>query len=282
MANTRKNRLGAVTYLNTKPLIEFLPGRLPQGNRLSLDLPSHLADQLAQNELDVGLIPTIEFLRHAQSNSYRILSDACIACQGKVHSVRLFFRVPPSQVKSMAVDEGSRTSIALASILLHDRFGIHPKKHSLPIDSHPDEIEADAVLVIGDRAMHPSRYHSFNSDWDLGEQWYLETGLPFVFAMWIAHEDRSLPELAESLEEARDEGLQRVQELCEKYAANYQLSVSECHDYLTKNLQFTLTHEAIQSLNLFYRKAVELGLTPVIHNEHWMTPITAPKVITPL
>ncbi len=181
----------------------------------------------------------------------------------------------------MAVDIGSRTSIALASILLHDRFGIHPEIRTLSIDSHPDEIEADAVLVIGDRAMHPDRYHSFSSDWDLGEQWYLETGLPFVFAMWIAQKDRSLAELAEALEEARDEGLQRVHELCEKYAASYQLSVSECHDYLTKNLQFTLTIEAIQSLNLFYCKAVELGLTPAIHHEHWMTPITAPKVITP-
>jgi chorismate dehydratase len=181
----------------------------------------------------------------------------------------------------MAVDEGSRTSIALASILLHERLGIHPETRSLPIESHPDAIEADAVLVIGDRAIHPSRYHSFTSDWDLGEQWYLETGLPFVFAMWIAQEGSALPKLAQVLEEARDEGLQRVHELCEKYASSYQLSVSECHDYLTKNLQFTLTHDAIQSLNLFYRKAVELGLTPEIHNEHWLTPISAPKVITP-
>lgn len=280
MANTKKHRLGAVTYLNTKPLIEFLGGRLPEGSRLSLDLPSHLADQLAENQLDVGLIPTIEFFRQAQSHDYRILSDACIACQGKVHSVRLFFRVPPKDVRTMAVDEGSRTSIALASILLNDRFGIRPKTIPLPIDSHPDQIQADAVLVIGDRAMHPTRYHSFTSDWDLGEQWYFETGLPFVFAMWIAQRGSALPELAQALEEARDEGLLRVNELCEKYASSYQLNIAGCHDYLTKNLQFTLTPDAIQSLNLFYRKAIELGLTAPIQNKFWMTPVTTPNVTT--
>ncbi len=126
-------RVGAVSYLNTKPLIHGLDRALPSAE-LTLDLPSRLATQLHAGELDVALIPSIELFRCA-SDDWSIVSDACIACRGPVWSVQLLFRKPPEQVQTLALDEGSRTSAALAQILLKDRCGIRPQLEPLPIGS---------------------------------------------------------------------------------------------------------------------------------------------------
>ena len=150
---------------------------------LRFDLPSRLADDLAAGRLDVALIPSIEFF---QNPDYTIVSDACIACRGPVLSVKLFSRVPVQQIRTLALDEGSRTSAALVRILLKERFGIATRDwsrcRSAPRWPMP---AADAVLLIGDRAIHspPGR---FAEVWDLGDEWCRWAGLPFVFAMWVA------------------------------------------------------------------------------------------------
>ena len=143
-------RIGAVSYLNTKPLVHGLAAR---GVAVRYDLPSRLADQLAAARLDVALIPIVELFRHP---GYRIVSDACIACRGPVMSVKLFFRTPPDRVASLAIDEGSRTSVALARILLAERHGVRPRLEPLPIDAGLGDTRADAVLLIGDRALGPA------------------------------------------------------------------------------------------------------------------------------
>ncbi len=107
-------KVGAVTYLNTKPLVFRLQHFAPQAE-LIFDLPSRLADKLSAGQLDVALIPSVEYF---QNSSYKIVSDACIACRGSVLSVKLFCRVPATQIRSLALDEGSRTSAALTRILL--------------------------------------------------------------------------------------------------------------------------------------------------------------------
>src|SRR3954470_23526408 len=111
-------RIGAVSYLNTKPLVYRLTELAPQ-HELIFDLPSRLADDLAAGRLDVALIPSIEFF---QRDDYQIIYDACIACRGPVRSVKLFSRVPIENIKTLALDEGSRTSIALARILLKEHY----------------------------------------------------------------------------------------------------------------------------------------------------------------
>src|SRR5262245_53693445 len=113
MMPQRKLRVGAVNYLNTKPLVYRLERFAPQAE-IVLDLPSRLADDLAAGRLDVALIPSIEYF---QSPGYSIVSDACIACRGPVLSVKLFSRVPPAEIRSLALDEGSRTSATLVRIL---------------------------------------------------------------------------------------------------------------------------------------------------------------------
>ena len=118
-----KLRIGAVSYLNTKPLIYGIERFAPQAE-LVLDYPSRLADDLARGRLDVALIPSIEFFHDP---SYSIVSDACIACRGPVLSVKLFSRGPIEAIRTLALDEGSRTSVALVRILLAERYGVRPR-----------------------------------------------------------------------------------------------------------------------------------------------------------
>jgi len=276
-------KIGAVSYLNTKPLIASLSKTLGVEDELRLDLPSRLASQLANRELDIGLIPVVEFLRgpkflaHSQrqpsdeANSYRILSDGMIGCKGIVRSVRLFFRTDPSQVKTLAIDEGSKTSEALSKILLADICNVHPKIIPLPISSNPDKTPGDAVLVIGDRAMHPQAFQSFQSDWDLGAKWFEHTGLPFVFAMWVGREDCETPIWKERFEVARDEGLASLPELCDRYASSYDLSHEQCMEYLGSNLRFKMTSEDLLGLKTFYNRAVDWGLVPSDLRPRWPT-----------
>ena len=124
-------RVGAVNYLNTKPLIERLTEFAPD-IELSLDLPSRLADQLAAGELDVGLIPVVEFFR---GDGYSFVPNIAIASRGPVLSVTLFSRVPWAEIRRVALDEGSRTSAALTQILLRKRYGVHPVVRPLPLDA---------------------------------------------------------------------------------------------------------------------------------------------------
>src|SRR3954464_4689969 len=142
-------RVGAVNYLNTKPLIERLTEFAPN-IELSLALPSRLADQLGAGEIDVGLIPVIEFFR---GENYRYVPNIAIASRGPVLSVTLFSRVPWPEIRSVALDEGSRPSAARARVLLEKRNGVQAQTAPLPMGVAADDMTTDAVLLIGDRAM---------------------------------------------------------------------------------------------------------------------------------
>src|SRR5258708_18505583 len=134
-------RIGAVNYLNSKPLIENLAAFAPNAE-LSLEVPSQLADQLRDGELDVALIPVIEYFR---AGNYSIVLDIAIASRGAVLSVTLFSRVPWERIRTVALDEGSRTSSALAQILLRERYRIQPLIQLLPLDVDPEDTSTDAV-----------------------------------------------------------------------------------------------------------------------------------------
>lgn len=264
--------VGAVSYLNSKPLIYGLEERL-HGRKLILDLPSRLADRLARRELDVALIPSVEFLRGEQLS---IISDACIACRGPVRSVQLLFRKPPEQVRTLALDEGSRTSRALAQVLLHQQYGITPTLLPLPIDASLESIDADALLVIGDRAMSLNTT-SYVDAWDLGEKWLALTGLPFVFAMWVANPVNEIldhaAELTEALRSARDEGLERLSDIIAVEAPKYQLTPENCRRYFESELHFFLGPQELAGLDLFRSHAAELGLVPATCAELTLMPL---------
>ena len=252
-----KFRVGAVNYLNTKPLIYGLDRLAPQ-IELELDLPSRLADRLAAGELDVALIPSVEYFHGA---GYTIISDACIACRGPVLSVKLFSRVPMAEIRRLALDEGSRTSAALVRILLKELYGLEPELETLPIGAAACDSDADAVLLIGDRAMRPQP-GSFVEVQDLGDWWCRWAELPFVFAMWTARTGRDLAGLDVALSEARDLGLRSLDEIATRESAALGMSAPECLSYLRDSLYFFLGPREARGLEHFYRLASRMRLVP--------------------
>ena len=253
-------RIGAVSYLNTKPLIHGLRERLSGFGELSLNLPSRLAQDLSTGSLDVALIPSVEYFR---SEEYRIVSDAVIACRGPVWSVRLLSRVPAARIRRLALDEGSRTSAALLKILLNELHGIKPETIPLAIEQTPESADADAVLVIGDRAMHPE-LRCYQEIWDLGDHWCRWMKRPFVFAMWVAGPSVSSADrdrLARILEDARDDGLASLESIAARESGAHGLTKQELHRYFADNLHFQLGELEQQGLELFRAKANLLGLT---------------------
>lgn len=255
-------KIGAVSYLNTKPLIEYWRGG--PGEVLELDLPSRLADRLRDRELDVALIPAVEVF---QQPELVIVPDACIACWGPVWSVKLLSRVPFAEIKSLSLDEGSRTSVVLCRVLLYDLFGIVPETFKLPIDQDWHEVDSDAVVVIGDRAMRAAAV-DFTYTWDLGEVWNQATGLPFVFAVWATHRDlllsnrQAVEQVQRSLNAARDSGLTQVDQLSRRYAATYGLQLDECKTYLGQYLHFKFGNREREALHRFHEMAMRMRFVP--------------------
>jgi len=257
---TRKGppiRIGAVSYLNARPLTFCLP-RLAPHAQIVVDLPSRLADGLASGSLDVAVIPSVEYFRHPGSS---IVSDACIVCRGPIRSLKLYGRVPPEQIRTLALDEGSRTSAALTRILLEERFGLAPQIERLPIGASVGDTAADAVMLIGDRGMRPpdGRFHFV---WDLGEEWARWTGLPFVCAMWIARPGVNLDGLDEVLAAARDEGERRLEEIARLAAPEVGIPQQECLAYLRDDLVFHLGERERRGLSAFWECAARHGLAP--------------------
>jgi chorismate dehydratase len=248
-------RIGAVNYLNSKPLIHDLEELAPTAE-LSLDLPSRLADQLAAGEIDVGLIPAIEYFR---AGSYSIVPNIAIASRGPVLSVTLFSRVAWPAIRRLALDVGSRTSAALAQILLEKRYGARVDIQHLPMDRAPEEVDADAVLLIGDRAMRaclPGFDHAF----DLGAEWHEWTGLPFVYAFWAVRAGVDLGAVEEALHEAKQRGRREIGRIAHREAAALDIDAGFCRRYLANIIHFDLGPREQAGLHHYYMLACELGL----------------------
>lgn len=250
-------KIGAVSYLNTKPLVAGLDS---ESNEFEVvfDLPSQLADRLAAAELDVALIPVIEAITNPE---YTIVSDACIACHGPVWSVKLMSRCPMNEVKTLALDEGSRTSCALTKVMLAKQFNEAPRCQPLSISTDWTTTECDAALIIGDRAMKAD-HADFPFVWDLGQAWNSWTKLPFVFAVWAARKGADLDRLDSVLSQSRDLGLRQLEEISKQQAPLYGLTTDECLTYLRDYLHFTLGNDEKNGMDLFFQHAADLSLIP--------------------
>ncbi len=248
-------RIGAVNYLNTKPLIEDLQTLAPEAE-LVLEVPSRLADLLAEGQLDVALIPVIEYFR---AGNYTIVPNIAIASHGPVLSVTLFSRTPWAGIRRVALDEGSRTSAALAQILLRKRYGLQPEVVPLPLEHRAEDVDADAVLMIGDRAMRaclPGFAHSF----DLGQEWHDWTGRPFVYAVWAVREGVDIGAVADALVEAKRRGLAKIGPIAAREAPLLDLDAGFCRRYLANIIRFDLGPREQAGLHHYYMLACELGL----------------------
>ncbi|WP_439624809.1 menaquinone biosynthetic enzyme MqnA/MqnD family protein [Gemmata sp.] len=252
-----KLRVGAVNYLNAKPLVERL-GEFAPDVALSLDLPSRLADQLAAGDLDVGLIPVVEFFR---GDGYTFVPNVAIASRGPVLSVTLFSRVPWADIRSVALDEGSRTSAALTKILLRTKHGLDPRFEQLPIDSPAEAAGTDAVLLIGDRAMRaclPGHRYAF----DLGEEWTAWTGLPMVYAVWAVRGGVELGATERAFHRAKEWGLSRAGLIAQREAPGLGLDAGFCRRYLETVIRYDLGPAELAGLRKYRELAADLGLVP--------------------
>ena len=270
---TETIRIGAVSYFNSKPLVHELDMLAPQAE-LILDYPSRLADQLARGELEVALIPVIEYFR---AGTYRLVPNIAVASQGPVLSVTLFSRVPWSEIRRVSLDEGSRTSAALAQVLLRKKYGVQPEVCPLPLDCDAEGVDADAVLLIGDRAMHAC-LPGFRYAFDLGQEWHDWTGLPFVYAAWAVRPGVDLGSVLDALYESKRRGIENAGAIAAREAPHLQLDAGFCRRYLANIIRFDLGPRELAGLHHYYMLASELGLARRgVHVNLYESPTATPQ-----
>ena len=215
-----------------------------------------MADLLAAGELDVGLIPSIELQR---IEGLEVLPGLAVAAEREVRSVLMVSRVPPGEIRKLALDENSRTSAALVRILLEERYGVTPECVAAAPDVEAMLAGADAALVIGDPALHIERGRYLILD--LAREWRELTGYPFVFAVWavraaLPHEAAIQRVFEESLRSARES----MEELAASAASELGLPLPVVRTYLTRNLSFTLGQPELAGLREFLGRARQHGL----------------------
>ena len=244
----KKIRVGAVSYLNAKPLVYgFEKGMMQESVDLSFDFPSRVAAQLLNDQIDVGLIPVaaIPLLKE-----HFIISDFCIGTEGEVASVCLFSDVPLQNIESVLLDYQSRTSVILLKILMKEHWKIAPKIIIAESGYEAEISGSKAGLVIGDRAFvqrKKSKYH-----FDLGLAWKEMTNLPFVFAAWVSNKEIS-DLLIKRFNEATSEGLARKNII----AAAIPYEEYDLLKYYEDNISYELNHSKKIALNLFLEKAAK-------------------------
>jgi chorismate dehydratase len=251
-----KLRVGIVNFLNSKPLAwGFLKGHHADLFAPSYHPPAMVARLLAQGNLDIGLIPSIEVQRIP---NLRVMPDMCVAAQHEVRSVLLVSRVPVEQIRRVALDTNSRTSATLIRVLLRERWGLDPEYlHERP-DPERMLAEADAALLIGDPALRVDRDRYLIID--LAAEWKTLTGLPFVFAVWAVRPEVEIPDLPFYFKSSLRYGLSSLDILVREAAGEMGLDSAEVRSYLTENLSFFLRQEEIAGLEEFYRRAHAHGL----------------------
>jgi chorismate dehydratase len=243
-------RIGLFPYLNVQPLIHGLRGQ--RGLEIVLDLPSRIADRFRDGELNVAMVPAFE----AATLRASVVDSVCIASDGPVETVMLHHRVPLARVNSLALDEASRTSAALARLLICEERGGFPV--ATPFSPHDLDVpDTDALLVIGDPAFGFVRegFHAL----DLGEAWKARHALSFVFAVMVRRSDVD-SNIAARLVDAVQKGLDAAGTIARSY--NSGVDAERAERYLRSVIRYELGPRERAGLALFYRLAQAKGLLP--------------------
>lgn len=248
IALERKIRVGAVSYLNTKPLLYGIE-HSPVINEISLvtDYPAHIADKLLRDEIDIGLVPVAMI---PSMKEYHINTRFCIGCDGPVASVCLFSEVPLEKIETVLMDYQSRTSVALARLLLEKRWQLNPAIKPAGPDFLNQIRGNTAAVVIGDRALEQTKISTYH--YDLGQAWKEMTGLPFVFAAWISNKKLDETWLSK-FDRANEFGIENIPELL-KIQDDHRFDLRK---YYTSYLSYTLDVEKEKGLNLFLKMLSE-------------------------
>ncbi len=254
-------RIGSVPYLNAAPLRFSLEQREPTSDvpfTIGRWIPSKLSRMMKDGELDVALMPLADYCAGVGEC---LVPEVSISCIGKVASVLLFTKRPLAEVKTIACDVASKSSVALMHVLLRERWGwagtTVPLQTSEDFRAIPDEY--DAALLIGDVALQFSRKTDVQR-YDLGEEWHRLTGLPFVFAAWVLAKSEGMAPLARLLRDAKQEGLTRLTEVVEQNVGVASLNRDSVFRYLTANVNYDFSPAHIQGVMEFQRLSLKHNL----------------------
>jgi chorismate dehydratase len=281
-----KLRISIVEYLNTAPLVwGFTEGPLAGKYELSFTVPSQCAETLRRGDVDVAIIPAIEYQR---IENLVMLPGMAVAAKGEVRSILVVSKRPIDMAKKIALDSSSRSSAALVRLLAKELWQIQPEFIEVPPDP-PEMLKmADAALVIGDPALRialkmearnskvPSNEACCQGDiedmpvpgyetifvYDVAYQWEKMTGKPCVLAVWAGRRDAVTPEVVADFRDSKRYGLDRVREIAEAASIKLDLPPRALERYLTDNIEFDLTEENLAGLRLFFEKAAATGLIP--------------------
>jgi len=251
-----KYRISVVSYLNTMPFLFGLSNHsIINKIELSLDHPARCAEKLLNNEADIGLVPVAVL---PEMNNPEIISDYCLGARGPVRSVILYSNVPLHKIDSIKLDYQSRTSVNLARILAARHWKIKPNwvpaTHGFENNSLTGN---EACLIIGDRSFgKKEKYHYV---WDLSEEWWNYTGLPFVFATWTANKKIDKGFL-KAFNEALRYGISHIREVADKAPDSIILNREELFYYLSNDISYTLDDKKKEGLNRFLNELKNLNI----------------------
>jgi chorismate dehydratase len=240
----RKIRIGAVSYLNTKPLLYGIE-RSPVMDEIVLliDYPASIADMLLKDEIDMGLVPVAIIPRMPVSY---INTEYCIGCNGPVASVCLFSDTPIEKIETVLLDYQSRTSVALAKVLLREFWRVSPRLEDAGKDFRDHIHGTTAGVVIGDRALQQRQLSRYV--YDLGEAWKQFTGLPFVFAAWVSNKPID-PAFIERFNQANKKGLEHIPDVVKLNP----YPVFDLDAYFTRYLDYKLDLTKKKGLETFLK-----------------------------
>lgn len=269
-------KVGRIPYINCYPVYGAIDrGVVPFDGTLVDGVPTALNRQMAVGRLDVSVVSAVEYAR--DSHRYLLLPDLAISCDGPVHSVMLFSKRPVTELsgRPVIVSSSSMTSVALVELLFEHVWQARPE--FVPGNAELSDIAFfgndthDARLVIGDAALKIGGVNGRGADgsiypycYDLGAEWKAWTGLPFVFAVWVAQRRAAVDaalRVHASLVASRDWGLAHIPELARQASDSTGVDESTCRDYLS-GLDYGLSYPHLAGLTEFYRRLVAAGRVP--------------------
>lgn len=296
-------RISVVEYLNTAPLVwGFTNGPLQGRYDLRFAVPSQCAEQLRRGEVDIGIIPAIEYQR---MDGMVVLPGMSVAAKDAVRSILVIARRPIEQARRLALDTSSRSSQALVRILCAERWRIQPEF----VDAQPDAAamlrDADAALIIGDPALRldvqfaqlaakprngeyccggdPRQWPIAGMEsiymYDVASEWRALTGLPCVLAIWVGRRESVTSQVVADFLASQQYGLARISEIAEAAAEKLDLPAAELERYLRDNIDFALDEQNRAGLELYFRKAAALGLIPAARAVEYAAPPAAAKSV---
>jgi len=271
-------RISAISYLNTAPLMwDFEHSDAGKDFDISYTLPSLCAKALKEGIADIGIIPAAAY---CSVPDLVILPGVAIAARHAVRSILLVSKVPLEQIRSVALDTSSLTSVALTKVLFAKWWSASPDFHAMKPDLDEMLATHDAALLIGDPALKidRSRYRT----WDLAEEWIRLTGKPFVFAFWAIRRDALLQaapslDLAAVFQQSRNHGLAaaNIDQIVREWSPRLSLSENDIRSYLTDNIYYDLDATCMEGLRLFYQYAQECGALSKAPEMHFLHAINA-------